>query len=167
MFPKLRRGRLKAITKAGEQILIYHAVSKRCVVADNPDAKGKSSCHGPLYEQPGADAEGPAQHTEQRHPIPDCPRQRLPGPGEPLPYWSSPLGQDQRLSCLGGDSGSPEELCGGIWQFHCFPRLLMVCITAKRQHKVEKAHVFRVLTVYTVCHARWLNYFPFLKQRFP
>lgn len=92
------------------------------------------------------------------------PGRGCPGPGEPLPYWSSPLGQDQRL---GGDSNSPKELCGGIWQFHCFPHLLLVCITEKRQHKVEKAHVFRVLTVYTVCHARQPNYFPFLKKRFP
>lgn len=153
--------KLKAITNAGEQILLYHTGSKPCVVTDTSDPREKSSCHGPMYEQPGADAEGPAQHLAQVITGRGCP-----GPGQPLPYWSSSLGQDQRLSCLGGDSSSPRELCGDIWQLHCFPHLL-VCITAKRQHKVEKAHVFRVLTVYTVCHARQPNYFPFLKKSFP
>lgn len=127
-----------------------------CCVVTDALIQGKSSCHGPVYEQPGADAEGPAQHL-----IPDYCRQRLPR-ARTIALW----GRIMRLSCR-GDSHVPKELSGGIWQLRCFSHLLLVCITAKRQHKVEKAHVFRVLTAYTVCHARQHNYFPFLKKRFP
>lgn len=68
VFPKLRQERLKAITKsikAGEQILLYYTVSKPCLLTNNPDLKGRSSCYGHTYEQTRS-THG-AQSTEWQH----------------------------------------------------------------------------------------------------
>lgn len=80
------------------------------------------------------------------------------------PSQSSPLGQRQSLTLPGQDGDS---LRGAFQWFCCFPHLSPFCVTEERQHEVEKAHIFREqkvrfwesMGVYTVCHARWPNYF--------
>ena len=176
MFPKLRQERLKAITKstkAGEQILLYYTVSKHCLLTNNPDPKGRSSCNGHVDEQTRSRYWfGGGASTEHKAAAHDP--KALPGNahlvlGEYLPQPEQPFGAVSETE-LAGKGQQFTSRCsvvvfGNFVAFHIF-----CCFALLKKGSIKwKKHTFSESreAVSTVCHARWPNYFFFSKKKIP
>lgn len=101
-----------------------------CCVVTDALIQGKSSCHGPVYEQPGADAEGPAQHL-----IPDYCRQRLPR-ARTIALWGRIRGW-----AVGGTAMSPRSSLVAFGSFVAFHIFCWFALLLKGSIKWKK-HMF-------------------------